>query len=96
MYGTIAKLSLKPGSAGALQAILEDYEDLEIDGMYASYLMQSETDPNVAYVVAIFDDKESYRANADSPEQHQRYLKMREQLTADPEWHDGTYIASIG
>ena len=36
--------------------------------------------------------EEAYVANADSQEQHERYLQMREWLTADPEWHDGEIV----
>jgi len=42
----------------------------------------------------LFESKEAYVANAGSPEQHQRYLRMREMLVSDPEWHDGEIIAS--
>jgi hypothetical protein len=31
-------------------------------------------------------------ANADSPEQHQRYLAFREILESDPEWQDGEIV----
>ena len=32
--------------------------------------------------------------NANSPEMHQRYLRYRELLTEEPEWHDGEAIYS--
>jgi antibiotic biosynthesis monooxygenase (ABM) superfamily enzyme len=40
-----------------------------------------------------FEDKDSYTKNADSPEQHERYLKFRALLESDPEWSDGEWIA---
>jgi len=36
--------------------------------------------------------RETYHANAASPEQHARYLRLRALLTAEPEWHDGEVI----
>jgi hypothetical protein len=32
-------------------------------------------------------------ANANDPEQHQWYLKIRELLEADPEWEDGEFVS---
>ena len=39
-----------------------------------------------------FKDKEAYVANAQSPEQHERYLQMIEHLESEPEWQDGEII----
>jgi hypothetical protein len=40
----------------------------------------------------VFEGKESYVANAESPETNEQYLKMRESLEAEPEWHDGEIV----
>jgi hypothetical protein len=53
-------------------------------------------DPNEFYLVAIFEDKETYLANADSPTQHEQYLKFRSFLVDDPEWHDGFILSATG
>jgi len=42
-------------------------------------------------LIAIFDDAATYRANAESPAQHDWYLRLREQLEADPDWMDGAF-----
>ena len=39
-----------------------------------------------------FDSKEAYQKNAESPEQHEHYVRYRALMTADPEWMDGTVI----
>ena len=44
----------------------------------------------------MFEDKESYRANAESSAQHSVYLTLRASLEADQEWHDVDEIMSIG
>ena len=41
--------------------------------------------------MAVFDDEASYKANADSPDQSQRYLELRALLDDDPDWMDGTF-----
>jgi hypothetical protein len=53
-----------------------------------------DSDPNEYYLVAVFDSKESYFANANSPEQDARYRKMLDLLTSEPEWHDGEVVYS--
>jgi hypothetical protein len=47
-------------------------------------------------LATVFTSKEAYLANAGSPEQHQRYLAMRELLAADPDWHDGEIVHVSG
>ena len=47
---------------------------------------------NVYYLTVLFDSRESYRANAESPEQDVRYREMRALLESEPEWHDGQVI----
>jgi hypothetical protein len=48
-------------------------------------------------LIAIFRDRDSYRANASNPEQDRGYRQMREHLAADPEWTDGEPVyASTG
>jgi hypothetical protein len=62
--------------------------------MHASYLFRPDQNPydrDTVFLVALFDDAASYQANADSPDQNQRYLEMRELLEDDPEWMDGTF-----
>ena len=43
--------------------------------------------------VAVFEDKASYEANADDPEQDKWFGSLRALLTEDPEWEDGEYVA---
>jgi quinol monooxygenase YgiN len=90
MYGTIAKLKVKPGSA---QAFKQTFSAMTAPpGRVTHYIYQMDTDPNELYLVVVFASKEAYLANAQSPEQHARYKEFRTWLQADPEWHDGEII----
>jgi len=89
MYGTIAKLKVKPG---ALEEIRKMETGRQPEGYIGSYVFQSDQDANELWLVAIFEDKETYLANADSPEQNQEYRSMRQFLWSDPEWHDGAIV----
>ncbi len=62
----------------------------------ADYYFQMDTGGDEFYLVAIFRDRETYLANADSLEQHERYLQFRSFLVADPEWHDGDIVSATG
>ena len=96
MYGTIARLRPKPERLADLVAYGRRISGLRVPGYRASYLFSPAVNPypeETAFLVAIFDDEESYRANADSPEQNERYLELREMLLADPDWMDGTFAS---
>jgi hypothetical protein len=94
MYGTIARLHPSPGSEEALAAYGRRYRDLGVPGFGGSWLFRPDAQPYdrpTLFLVAMFDDEASYRANADSPDQHERYLEMRALLEDDPDWMDGTF-----
>lgn len=95
MYGTVARLKVKPGAMAEMQAVTKEYENLNIPGQQKTYVFQMDADPDEAYLVAIFDSKDAYVANANDPAQHERYAKMRNLLTADPEWHDGEVVHAV-
>ena len=42
--------------------------------------------------VAVFESKEAYVENANSPDQHQSFLEIMEHLEEEPSWTDGTYV----
>jgi quinol monooxygenase YgiN len=91
MYGTVARMRIKPDAESGLLAELEGDVN-RVPGFVSSQLYRSDADPREFYLAVAFEDRESYRKNADSPEQNERYLKMRDLLEADPEWHDGEIV----
>ena len=91
MYGTVAKLKVKPGGLEKLQKWSPE-EDDRASGAVAVYAFQMDNDPNEVYTVAVFESKEAYVANADSPEQDKRYRRMLKWLEGEPEWHDGEIV----
>ena len=89
MYGTIAKMKVKKG---ALEEIRKMETGRHPDGFVSTLVFQSDDDPNELWLIAIFRDKDSYFANAESPEQDQEFNRLRAMLTSDPEWHDGEVV----
>jgi len=88
MYGTIARIKVKPG---ALEVIKEMEQHRPV-GMVRSFVYQMDKDANELMMVVLFKDKQSYFANANSPEQDKEYSKLRKFLTSDPEWNDGEIV----
>jgi len=96
MYGTIAHFHIKPGVRDEFIKAMDNFGGAIIAGWVVDYYFQMENDSDEFYLVAIFKNKETYQANADSPEQHERYLVFRSFLMDDPEWHDGFILSATG
>ena len=94
MYGTVVRMTLKPGAEQRMLELMREEERVGIPGDRGTIVYRSDRDPNEYYIAIVFESKEAYVANANSPEMHQRYLQYRELLTGDPEWHDGEVVYS--
>ncbi len=94
MYGTIARLQVKPGLAAKLEAVQQEFTAAAVPGFIAAYVYQMEAKPSEHYLVVVFESKAAYQANASSPQQEVRYHHLRALLAADPEWHDGAIVSS--
>jgi hypothetical protein len=96
MYATIARFHIKPGVKDEFIKTIDSFGDVMIPGWIADYYFQMDSDSDEFYLVAIFKDRETYVANADSTDQHERYLVFRSYLRDDPEWHDGFIVSATG
>ncbi|MBW7881216.1 MAG: antibiotic biosynthesis monooxygenase [Caldilineaceae bacterium] len=92
MYGTVARVKIDPANLEQVRSLATSMD--KAPGQIARYVYQMDADPGDLYLVAVFESREAYWANADSPEQHQRYMQLRALLLADPEWHDGEIVDS--
>lgn len=95
MYGTIARLKVKPGQMEAFAGAMAEINRTPPPGSVAIYGYRMDADPDELYLAVVFESKEAYRANAESPETHADYLKWSAFLTAEPEWHDGEVIQAM-
>jgi hypothetical protein len=95
MYGTVAKLQVKSGQEAALAAHLDKYRGAGLaQGFVASALYRADAG-DAHWLAVVFDSKEAYEANADTPEQNARYQEFRAFLEADPQWHDGEVLLRV-
>lgn len=93
MYGTIARMRVKPGKEADLAKFGSEMAP-NIPGVVFEHVFKMDANPNEYMMVVGFKDKAAYRANAESPEQHQRYQQYVALLESEPEWHDGEIIDS--
>ena len=92
-YGSVARMRLKPGAEDKMRE-LTDADAGKIPGFAFSHVYRLDAGSNEYFLVVAFESKAAYQANANNPEQHQRYLKYRELMESDPEWHDGEIVSS--
>lgn len=91
MYGTVARISPIPGREQEIISLFEDWDRTrapQARGYRSAYLFRPENRPQEMIMVAVFDDKETYMANAADPAQDAWYRRLRALLTADPQWED--------
>ena len=97
MYGTVARLKVKPEAVDELIALMAEWEQSRkpnVKGAVASYVYKLDNSPNELMLCAVFSDKAAYVANADDPEQDKWFQRMSEHLAGEPEWNDGEIIHS--
>jgi len=97
-YGTVYRMRPKPGAEAQVVALLEEWErdrKPKVRGAIGGYVFRPENAPGQLIGVAIFRDRESYRANADDPDQDAWYQRLRALLEADPEWEDGVILVGF-
>jgi len=92
MYGTVAQIKVKVGHGDNIKQMMHDWNTErkpKVAGAMSGYLFRLDSDPQDWIMVALFQDREAYRANADDPEQDQWFRQLMEHLEAEPQWHDG-------
>jgi heme-degrading monooxygenase HmoA len=93
MYGTVARLRVKPGMEAKFIEIGNAVAAAKIPGYVTSYVYQMDKDSSEFFLVAIFTSKEAYQNNAASPEQNERFMQLMTTLAGEPEWHDGEIVS---
>lgn len=65
----------------------------KVKGAVAGYLYKLDKKPGEYLIVAVFQDKATHTANAQTPEQDAWFRKFRAFIEADPAWEDGEIVA---
>jgi quinol monooxygenase YgiN len=93
MYGTIARFRAKPGTDTQLAQLTRAFETLRIPGFVREYVYRMDKDPQEYYMVVLFESREAYWSNAQSPEQDARFQRLLSLIEGEPQWHDGEIVA---
>lgn len=93
MYGTIAKVQTDAGKIDELKALAQRLGTAP--GQLGRLVYQMDANPNELFLVALFESRQAYWDNAQSPEQHARYQEMSVLFTSEPEWHDGAVVDAL-
>jgi quinol monooxygenase YgiN len=92
MYGTVAKMRVKPGMLQKLQDITSQEDMMNIPGLVSTTVYQMDNNPDELIMCVVFTDRDAYVKNANSPEQNERYEQFVALLEGPPEWNDGEII----
>jgi quinol monooxygenase YgiN len=96
MYGTIARLHPAAGKLDELKALARRFETGERvpAGFRHAWIFTPDANPYdqpTVFLLGVFEDRATYVANADSPQQDAEYQQLRALLEDDPQWMDGTF-----
>jgi antibiotic biosynthesis monooxygenase (ABM) superfamily enzyme len=93
MYGTCARFVVKAENRDKIRDIVErQMRAREVAGYVTSYVLMENGSDN-QWLFVIFDDRDSYMANADNPAQDSDFQEIRALMETDPEWHDGEIMS---
>ena len=78
MYGTVARMKVKPGELEQLQKTMQDWDaqGSSVEGAVATYIYQTDNDPNELIMAVLFEDKKTYMTNVDDPTTEERGTVM--------------------
>ena len=92
MYGTVAHIRIKAGRDDAVRSLLQEWNTErrpKVEGAVIGYLFKLDRDPQDWIMIGLFQDKETYEANANDPDQDRWFRRFMENLEAEPQWNDG-------
>jgi len=96
MWGTIARMRMRPDVPHEyLMAQARALNAERMRGLLYTSFYRSDTDPRDYWMVAMFESKEAYRANAESRAQNAVYEMMRACLESEPQWNDVDEVLTI-
>lgn len=91
MYGSIFRMKPKAGEKDAIIEMTQEWRKQrgDVPGFVGSYALEAANGDLIG--VAMFENEETYRANANDPDQDAWYQQLRAKLETDPEWNDGEF-----
>ena len=94
MYGTVARWRVADGKQQEFEQLVDEVMGETPAGSRSVFVYRADADPREYWVASCWDSREAYSANSNTPEQDERYRRLRAMLEADPEWHDGEIVVA--
>jgi hypothetical protein len=91
MYGTLMRARVTPENRSALLALMG--EGVGAKGFDATHVLVPDDDDGSVIAAILFEDQESYSANAHDPATGEWYGRFRALLEDDPGWTDGEWVS---
>jgi quinol monooxygenase YgiN len=91
MYGTVMRARVTPGNRQSVVDLMG--EGANAAGFHVTHVLLPDDDEQAVVAAVIFEDRESYSANAHDPATEEWYGRFRALLEADPEWTDGGWLS---
>ncbi len=91
MYGTLMRARVTPENRSALLALMG--EGAGAKGFQATHVLVPDEDEGTVIAAILFEDRESYSANAHDPATEEWYGRFRALLEEDPGWTDGEWVS---
>jgi hypothetical protein len=91
MFGTIGHARLKAGSGPALDALMAEWNQTirpQIPGPFVQLIGHRDEQPEDLVFVALAQDKATYQALANLPDQDAWYRRMAEHVEGEVQWED--------
>ena len=94
MYGTLGRMTPKPGKRDELIALMSEPPTGEAaKGYRGSYLLQA--DEGDVVVAVMYEDKDAYVAMVRDPKTDENFGKIVALLDGEPGWTDGNWLGPI-
>lgn len=92
MFGTLGRMTARPGKLEELKAHLLDPRAATHRGYRGSFALVAEEGRQVV-VAVMFEDKDSYFAMVHNPTTDENYQRLLTLIDGEPSWTDGEWIA---
>lgn len=94
MYGSISRWRVKEGKQDELEELVDEISKTPYPGSRSLVVYRTDADPREYWVAGVFESREAYTSNSESPETTGNFHRLRALLEADPEWHDGEVVVA--
>jgi heme-degrading monooxygenase HmoA len=94
IYGSVSRWRVKEGKEDELEQLAAEVMNDPAPGSRAVYMYRADSDPREYWIAGVWESRDAYTSNSASPEQSERFGRLRALLDTDPEWHDGEIIVS--